>query len=57
MVEPGDAGGLAGGIEYLLLHPDEAAGMGERASATVASRYAVESMVDDYLDVYGMTKD
>ena len=52
LVPPGDAAALAQAVSDLLLHPDRAAALGERAAAYVAEHFSVEKMVTGNLAVY-----
>jgi glycosyltransferase involved in cell wall biosynthesis len=55
VVEPEDAGAIAGGIRYLHDHPEEARAMGRRARQFVVGHYSRRSLAARYLEILGET--
>lgn len=49
---PGDADAMAAHIVFMLAQPEQARAMVDVACAAVRSEYAVDSMVDRYIEVY-----
>lgn len=49
---PGDADALADHISFMLAQPEQARAMAEVAYAAVRAEYAVDSMVEGYVEVY-----
>lgn len=52
LVPSGDAKALAGALTTMLSQPAEAARMGEAARLTVAGRYTIEHVAEQWLDAY-----
>jgi len=49
---PGDAVAMAAHISFMLAQPEQAQAMAEVACAAVRAEYAVDSMVERYIEVY-----
>jgi glycosyltransferase involved in cell wall biosynthesis len=54
LVRPNDAASLAGAIDYLLSHPEEAARMARRAAASLGQRFRPETLGRDLTEVYDL---
>jgi glycosyltransferase involved in cell wall biosynthesis len=52
LVPPADGATLARAVLRLLDNPELARGLGERGYALVASRFSLERMLDDIVEVY-----
>jgi glycosyltransferase involved in cell wall biosynthesis len=52
LIPPRDEAAIATALERLLLHPDQALGMGARARERVKRDFALTDVVQSYLDVY-----
>jgi glycosyltransferase involved in cell wall biosynthesis len=52
VVDPSDPSAIAGAIEYLLTHPDEAEQMGARGRAAVAEQFNWDGERDRLLELY-----
>ena len=52
LVPPGDAAALATGLAALLSKPDDARCLGAAARQTVAARYTIEHVAEQWLDAY-----
>lgn len=52
LVDPLDPGAIARAIQWLLEHPDEAEGMGQRGQAAVRSRYSWDAEGERLLQLY-----
>lgn len=52
VVAPGDVEGIAARILYLLRHPEEAAGMGERGRREVEARFSCAAQLRNTLGLY-----
>jgi glycosyltransferase involved in cell wall biosynthesis len=49
---PGDVATMAAHISFMLAQPEQAQAMAEVACAAVRAEYAVDGMVERYLEVY-----
>jgi glycosyltransferase involved in cell wall biosynthesis len=49
---PGDAATMAAHIAWMLAQPEQAQAMAKVAYAAVRTEYAVDSMVERYIEVY-----
>jgi glycosyltransferase involved in cell wall biosynthesis len=54
LVRPNDARSLAGAIDYLLSHREEAARMARRAAASLGDRFRPETLGRDLTEVYDL---